>query len=259
MTGFDWRTAAPADVDHEYSPSRHAKRPLEDYLADYRRAGEGLDPELLTIPGAPLLVYIHGGYWQQLSAVDSLFNAPDAQRLGVSLHAVDYTIAPAATIEEMVQECVVDVVEVIDACGAPRVVLAGCSAGAHLAAMSARDPRLAGKLNGVVLLSGIYDVRPLVVTPTNDALGLDDARAARLSPMLLPAPSPGAAFLCAVGDHESGEFIRQNTEYATTLERAGCRVVSMVVADRDHFDLPYDLLSAGTPVGDWVLSILEVR
>lgn len=258
MTGFDWRTAAPAAIDHEYSPSRHAKRPLEDYLADYRRAGEGLDPASLRAAGAPLLVYIHGGYWQRLSAADSLFNAVDARTLGVSLYAVDYTIAPAGTIEQMIEECVSDVVDMIDRLGPQRVVLSGCSAGAHLAAMCARDHRLSGRLDGVALLSGIYDLRPLVVTPTNDPLGLDEARAARLSPALLPRATMPPKVLCAVGRHESSEFIRQNAEFAAQLEDAGIDVASVVVPDRDHFDLPYDLLRRGTSVGDWVLSVLEV-
>lgn len=259
MTGFDWRTATAAEVDHEYSPSRHAKRPLEEYLAEYRRAGEGIDRARLSRRGAPLLVYIHGGYWQRLSADDSWFNATDAVSLGVSLHAVEYTIAPEGTIEEMIEECVVDVVRVIDDLAPAKVVVAGCSAGAHLAAMCARDPRLVGRLDGVALSSGIYDLRPLVVTPTNDPLGLDETRAARLSPLLLPATSTRAAVLCAVGGHESREFIRQNAEFADHLGRAGCRVTSTVVADRDHFDLPYDLLARGTRVGDWVTDVLEVR
>lgn len=258
MTRFDWRTAAPEEVDHEYSPSRHAKKPLAEYLEEYHRAGEGVDASTLKRIGAPLLVYIHGGYWQQLSASDSLFNAADAARLGVSLHAVDYTIAPATTIEEMIQECIVDVERVIGECTPSRVVLAGCSAGAHLAAMCMRDARLSKRVSGVALLSGIYDVRPLVVTPTNDALGLDDERASRLSPLLLAPVASQARYLCAVGEHESAEFIRQSADYASYLGKAGCQVTTMVVAGRDHFDLPYDLLATGTSVGDWVLSTLEV-
>ena len=259
MTGFDWRTATPEAIDHEYSPSRHAKRPLEEYLVDYRRAGEGLDTTTLSTVGAPLLVYIHGGYWQRLSAADSLFNANDSRALGVSLHAVDYTIAPAGTIEQMIEECIIEVAGVLDRLGPRRVVLSGCSAGAHLAAMCARDPRLTERLDGVALLSGIYDLRPLVMTPTNDPLGLDDARATRLSPILLPRVAMPSRVLCAVGGHESGEFIRQNAEFARHLEGGGVVVTSVVVENRDHFDLPYDLLRRGTAVGDWVLSVLEVQ
>lgn len=258
MSGFDWRTAAPSEVDHEYSPSQHAKRPLAEYLEEYVRFSAGVDTAELRTPGAPLFVYIHGGYWQQLSAAESLFNAADAHRRGVALHAVDYDLAPRVTLEEIVAQCIADVTATLDELRPPRAVLAGCSAGAHLAAMCAREPGIARRIDGVALLSGVYDLRPLIVTPTNDALSLDLSRAEVLSPVLsAPSATPPAA-LCAVGRYESGEFTRQNREYAEHLRSFGSRVTDVVVDGRDHFDLPYDLLSRGTVVGDWVLETLGV-
>ncbi len=257
MSGFDWRSATPEQVDLEYSPSRHALRPLDEYLAEYALLSADADPEVLAVPVAPLLVYIHGGYWQRLSAAESLFNATDAVRHGVALHAVDYELAPRATVEEIVEQCVDDVAATLEALRPSRVVLAGCSAGAHLAAMCARDARIGRSIDGLALLSGIYDLRPLVVTPTNDVLGLDEQRAARLSPLLLEPSILRARVLCAVGRHESNEFLRQNREFADHLRRAGTTVSDVVVDGRDHFDLPYDLLARGTVVGDWVLDVLE--
>ena len=174
----------------------------------------------------------------------------------MSLHAVEYTIAPQASIETMIEECIADVLRTITALSPTHVVLAGCSAGAHLVAMCARHPEVSPLLSGVVLLSGIYDVRPLVVTPTNDPLGLDDQRAATISPQLLPVDVFPDAALLAVGEHESSEFIRQNTDYARYLMAAGTHVDCAVVSNRDHFDLPYDLLRRGTVVGDWTLATL---
>jgi arylformamidase len=258
VSTFDWRNAPAADVDHEYSPSRHALRPIEDHLAEYARRSAGFDAESLETQGAPLLIYVHGGYWQQLSAAESLFNAADARRLGVSLHAVEYDLAPRVSIEQIIEQCTSAIRVTVGRLRPSRTVLAGCSAGAHLAAMCAGTPSVAAAVDGVALLSGIYDLRPLVVTPTNDALGLDNDRAARLSPMLLEPPRVRAA-LCAVGLCESGEFIRQNHEYAGHLRSVVPSVDEAVIDDRDHFDLPYDLLSAGTTVGDWVLDKLEVR
>lgn len=253
---FNWREATPAEVDYQYSPSQHAKRPLPEYLEEYHQLSVVHDAAELVASHTPLLIYIHGGYWQKLSAADSLFNAEDAVREKVSLHAVEYTIAPKASIETMVDECIADVVQIIAGLSPTHVVLAGCSAGAHLAAMCARHPEVSPLLSGVALLSGIYDVRPLVATPTNDPLGLDDERATKLSPQLLPADFFPVAALLAVGHYESSEFIRQNSEYAQYLSAAGTRVDCAVVPDRDHFDLPYDLLRRGTLVGDWTLNKL---
>lgn len=252
---FDWRTATPSEVDEEYSPSRFARRPLEEYLDEYRSLSAPFDAESLRVAGKPLLVYIHGGYWQRLSAADSLFNAADAVREDVSLHAVEYTLAPTATIDRIVDECITDVIAITERLAPERVVLAGCSAGAHLVAMCSREPRISARLDGAVLLSGIFDLRPLVVTPTNDPLALDAESAAALSPQLLEPPALCAA-LCAVGDHESGEFIRQNDAFADRLRSGGTDVSCVVVPGRDHFDLPYDLLKRGTTVGDWTLSRL---
>ena len=258
MDRFDWRTATDAEVDHEYSPSRFALRPLPEYFAEYRERSTRRAPGELSIPGRPLLVYIHGGYWQRLSAADSLFVADDAVARGVSLHAVEYTLAPEGTIPGMIAECVADIVASVDRLGPSRTVVAGCSAGAHLTAMCARDPEVARRIDGVALLSGIFDVRPFVRTGDNAALGLDDASASAVSPQLLDGPVGLHKAICAVGGHESSEFIRQNAEYAELLRSRGCDTSDAVVSHRDHFDLPYDLLARGTTVGDWVLDTLEV-
>lgn len=257
MTAFDWRTASPEDVDYQYSPSQHSLRPLAEYLEEYHGLSVAHDADSLRIPGQPLLIYIHGGYWQRLSAADSLFNAADAQRHGISLHAVEYTLAPHASLPEIINECLTDVVSIIEKLKPSRVVLAGCSAGAHLSAMCARDAVIAPKLDAVVLLSGIYDLRPLVVTPTNDPLHLDENSATAVSPQLLNPSVLLRQALLAVGRHESDEFIRQNSEYAEHLSAVGTKSECIVVPGRDHFNLPYDLLKEGTEVGDWTLRILK--
>ena len=253
---FDWRTADAAEVDLQYSPSRFSKRPLEEYVREYAELSAPYVGTTTVRQGRPLLVYIHGGYWQRLSAAESLFNAREAAELGVSIHAVEYTLAPAATVEQIVMECIADVRGVLERAGAPRVVLAGCSAGAHLAAMCAMAPELAGRIDVAVLLSGIYDLRPLVRTPTNDPLGLDDARAAALSPQLQGIGTFARHAVVAVGGHEPPEFIRQSAEFADHLLSSGVDTVHSLVGDRDHFDLPYDILRPGTFVGDHVLGRL---
>jgi len=255
-TPFNWQSAPDADVEHQYSPSRHALRPLAEYLAEYHELSAPHDSASLRQPHRPLLIYIHGGYWQRLSAADSLFNANDAMAQGISLHAVEYTLAPFATIPEIIEECIIDVEKTIKELEPTHVVLAGCSAGAHLAAMCAREYAIASRLSGVVLLSGIYDLRPLVVTETNDPLHLTPESAAFVSPQLLASTHGLAQALCAVGESESSEFIRQNAEYADHLRLSGTKTETMVVPNRDHFDLPYDLLRRGTVVGDWALAQL---
>lgn len=257
MSSFDWRTATPQEVDLQYSPSQFGLRPLDEYLDEYAGLSSQVDARELAQPNNPLLIYIHGGYWQKLSAEHSLFNGADALAEGVALHAVEYTLAPEATVEAIIHECLLDVLRVITELTPTRVVIAGCSAGAHLAAMCARDAVIAPLLHGAALLSGIYDLRPLVVTTTNDALHLDENSATRISPHLLGPSSLLSHALLAVGRHESSEFIRQNAEYAKHLQSVGTQTDCAVIEDRDHFNLPYDLLRRGTQVGDWVLARLQ--
>ena len=255
--GMDWREMSPETLDLQYSPSKFGKKPLADYLEEYHELSLGHDHSQLRIPGQPLLIFIHGGYWQRLSAADSLFNAFDAVRENISLHAVEYTLAPHASIDTMIHECMQDVLAVIDELTPSRVVIAGSSAGAHLTAMCLRNEHISRKVHGAVLLSGIYDIRPLVHTPTNDPLFLTEEAASALSPQLLP-PSPGISdALCVVGEHEPDEFKRQNSDFANYLTQQGCTVTTSVVESKDHFDLPYDLLRADSFVGEWVLAHLK--
>ena len=257
MSGFDWKTASAQDVDFQYSPSKFAKRPLAEYLAEYASRSADVDLASLRQKNTPLLIFIHGGYWQSLSAADSLYNGPKAAQEGVAFHAVDYTLAPDASIEEIVNECIADVKKTIAELNPTSVVIAGSSAGAHLTAMCARDEEISSRINGVALLSGVYDLRPLVCTSTNDPLHLTLETAADVSPQLLPLTSFAPQVMLAVGRHEPPEFIRQNAEYAETLVNTGVTVTTSIVEDRDHFDLPYDLLQRGTQVGDWCLNILK--
>lgn len=257
MSGFDWKTASAQDVDFQYSPSKFAKRPLAEYLAEYASRSVDVDVSSLRKKNAPLLIFIHGGYWQSLSAADSLFHANDARREGVALHAVEYTLAPHVSVEQIIAECIADVKKTMTELQPTRVVIAGSSAGAHLTAMCARDEEIATQVSGIALLSGVYDLRPLVCTPTNEPLHLTEESAASISPQLLPFTYSAPKALLAVGRHEPPEFIRQNAEYAEFLANNGVNVMTSVLEDRDHFDLPYDLLVQGTQVGDWCLNILK--
>ena len=146
------------------------------------------------LPG--LLVFIHGGYWQELSAQDGLFAAAGCVRQGLAFAALDYTLAPQASVADIVAECRAALVQLAREAGvlgfdAHNIVVAGSSAGAHLAAMVAWpdwkgvDGSAAPSIRAAVLVSGVYELEPLVGTTINAALGLDAATAQANSPALL--------------------------------------------------------------------------
>ncbi len=183
---------------------------------------ESLDLYPAAARNAPLLVFIHGGYWRSLDKQDFSFLAPAFVHAGVAVAMPNYGLAPATSIADMVRQmlrAIAWLYRTLPQLGidARRIVVAGHSAGAHLAAMmlAADWPLWAPDLPrdllcGAVCISGIYDLRPLVRAPfLQDDLQLDDAAAQIVSPVAwrpkLPTP-----LITAVGGAESAEFQRQN-------------------------------------------------
>ena len=173
-------------------------------------------------PGAPLLVFIHGGWWRSLDKSDFSFIAPEFTRAGIDVAVTNYTLAPAATIEQITLQQIQAIAWLYrhateHGFDRNRIVLAGHSAGAHLAAMlmAALWPQVGSDLpvnliKGGILLSGLYDLAPVIQAKfVNDDLKLTTARSQILSPARLPQ-SHRIPFFTAVGGRESDEFKRQN-------------------------------------------------
>lgn len=183
---------------------------------------ETLDLYPAAAPNAPLLVFIHGGYWRSLDKQDFSFLAPAFVSAGVAVAMPNYGLAPATSIEEIVRQMLRAIAWVYR--HAPqlgidqrRIAVAGHSAGAHLAAMmlAADWPLMASDLprdllSGAVCISGLYDLRPLARTPfLQEDLRLDDAAAQFVSPVRY-RPNLSIPLITAVGGDESTEFKRQN-------------------------------------------------
>jgi arylformamidase len=259
-----------ADLEREYSPSSRVGGSADPFIADYqgrstaahqgfgaaveRLAGGSLLVPATSAPAAPVLVFVHGGYWQALSAADSLYLAPSLSSQGWSYLAVEYTLAPHATLHHMVDECTVALAALADAM--PQrgpVVVAGHSAGGHLVAMTALVRQSPIIIDRVVLVSGVYDLRPLVHTSVNDVLGLDDAGAAALSPALQPA-HVDCEVVVAWGDNETDAFKAQSRAYVAHLRSSGVRVNDLECAGRHHFDIVDDLTDSSSALGGVTLA-----
>ncbi len=202
-------------------------------------------PSSTLRPG--LLVYFHGGYWQELSKEDSAFLAPAWHAAGFAHAVVGYTLAPAARLPDIVAECRAALAWLqahADGLGfdAGNVVVAGSSAGGYLAAACADAAPT--PLRGIVPVSGIFDVAPLIGTSINDALGLDAATAAALD-LLHPAPSGPRQRCCpavvAWGAVETSEFKRQSRAFAVRLALDEIPCTPLEIRGRNHFDVILDL------------------
>lgn len=208
---------------------------------------ETLDVFPTTVPNAPVLVFIHGGYWRALDKSDSSFVAPSFTADGALVVVPNYALAPAVTLEDITLQ-VARAVEwtwrhAAEHGGDPsRIVVAGHSAGGHLAAMmlSCRWKQLADDLpaqlvQGALSLSGLYDLEPLRLTPFLQAdLRLTPASVKRLSPAFFPRPK--GKLVTLVGALESEEFQRQNQLIRDVWGPTAVPVCAMVEG-ADHFSI----------------------
>jgi arylformamidase len=203
-----------------------------------------------------LLVYIHGGYWQEGAKEDAAFLAQAWHDAGMAHAVVGYTLAPEARLPQIVAECRAALAWLVARAGtvgfdAANVVIAGSSAGGYLTAASADRSPVA--VRGIVPVSGVFDVAPLIGTSINDLLGLDAAAAAALD--LLTAERRYCPAVVAWGEVETAAFKRQSGAFAAGLRAAGTPCASLEVPGRNHFDV---VLELGDPASPLFAATLEL-
>jgi arylformamidase len=280
-----WRGWPLDRLEREYSPSvcvASIDPFLEAYVERSRRAaerlpyrrnvrwGEGGDEVFdffpAASPDAPLLLFFHGGYWQEHSKTDVLFVATNCVARGIAYASVEYTLAPEATVPEIVEQCrraVGSIHSQASALGfdSRRMVVGGSSAGAHLAAMLLVEgwPKPLGcredLVGAAILLSGIYDLEPIVPTYINQALHMTEEVAAAVSPMRHRL-GPAIPVIVACGENETEEFKRQSRAFATRLKEAEFPVESMEVVGANHFDIVFEIADRETALGQATLELM---
>jgi len=231
-------------------------------------AAERLDVFAAGQPGSPVLVFIHGGYWRALDKSDQSFIAPQLVQSGAMVVVPNYGLCPAVQIEDIALQLTQALAWVWRNAAAhggdpSRIVVAGHSAGAHLAAMLlccrwkevAADlpPRL---VQGALGVSGVYDLEPLRHAPfLQGTLQLTPARVRRLSPAFFPRPR--GPLYTVVGNRESDEFIRQNQ---LIRDQWGPSTVPVceTLNQRNHFDVLHDLANPAARLHMLALRLLAL-
>jgi arylformamidase len=204
-------------------------------------------------PGAALVVFIHGGYWQLGSRQDTAFVARAFTAAGIDLAVPSYSLCPAVSVLDIVDDICRFLLALWARTGKHPIVT-GHSAGGHLtAAMLATDwscipgapPHLPADLVRTgCAISGVFELAPLIGTTMNNALRLDAATAHAASPLFWPPPPAGRTLVAAVGGEETAEFHRQSRAMVARWAEAGVRTEYLSVAGVNHFTVVDELTRA---------------
>ena len=230
-------------------------------------AGQTLDLFPAAAATAPLIAFIHGGYWQALDKSDFSYLGAAFLDRGIAYASLNYDLAPDARIGEMVvqiRRAFAWLQAEAPALGVdPRRMLAlGHSAGGHLAAMAlatdwqadfgVAEPALAAAGS----ISGIYDLEPMRLCYQQPVLQLDPETVRDMSPLRI-APPPGARLVCAVGGEETDEFLRQQAAFAADWRRQGAELDALVIETQTHFSILDLLLDPAHPLTAKLIALTE--
>jgi arylformamidase len=208
----------------------------------------------------PLVVYIHGGYWQRGDRKDYSFIARELNANGITVAIPSYSLCPAVSVMEIgdeIQQCLAALWKLTKR----RPVVVGHSAGGHLTAeMLARDwGGFAGVPSDLVrrgcAISGVFDLAPLIGTSLNEAIGLTNGTARVASPLFRPPPPKGRRLIAAVGGDESEEFLRQSRAIAESWSRVGVDAKCEVVAGTNHFTVVDELIRPGSMLLEVIVAL----
>ena len=200
---------------------------------------------------APLVVFLHGGYWRILSKNEFSFPALPLVPQGIALASVNYALAPGVSLHEITRQCRAAIAFIYHHAAElgidrNRMVVAGHSAGGHLGGMLLVGDwtKSFGVPDNVVksalLVSGLYDLEPIRLSVAQEWLKLSPEDVEKLSPMRLP-PTSHAPVVVSYGGSESAEFKRQTDEFAAYLQCLGRHATSLAGERFNHFDIALEL------------------
>src|SRR5215207_10486516 len=218
---------------------------------------------------APVLIYVHGGFWCLRSSKESGFVARGPASEGVATVVMYYALCPRVTIDEIVRQTRAAVAwtykNAASFGGDPaRIHVAGHSAGGHLVAMLLAtdwesEYGLPGNvIKGATAISGLYDLAPFPYTFLQPKLQLGYDQIYRNSP-IIRLPDASAPLLVAHGDNETDEFKRQSEEYLDAWRTEGLDGEILILQGKNHYEVIDGFLDAESPLCSAILGQMGVQ
>ena len=206
---------------------------------------------------APTLLFIHGGYWQTRAKESFALFAAGPMAHGINVALAGYTLAPDATLDQIVAEIHAGIdflTGQLPAIGgdARGIVVSGWSAGGHLTAMALSHP----KVRAGMAISGIYDLEPIRHSYLNVKLGLDEAMSRRNSPMA-QAGGISKPLSLVVGDAELPLLRKQTADFAGHRAKYGLPVTYEEIPGANHFTIMNELVSPAGRITTLVRQLFE--
>jgi arylformamidase len=201
---------------------------------------------------APLVVFIHGGYWQALDGSWFSHMARGLNAHGIGVAVPTYDLCPQVSVADIIMQMREAMRELAELSG--RLIVSGHSAGGHLAACmlatdwKAYDASLPSDLvRAAYAISGLFDLLPLVPTSINKALDLDEASARAASPLFWQPPAQGSLD-AVVGEAESAEYHRQSRSIVEAWGEGGIATQFGTVPAANHFTAIAPLADPASPM-----------
>ncbi len=201
-------------------------------------------------PHAPLLAFIHGGYWQRndKQGFSTLAEGPLARGLDVAM--IGYTLCPEATMTALCAEIPAALARLRAQVNPPRLVVSGWSAGGHLAALAMACP----EVDAGLALSGVFDLAPIRRTALDDALHLTEDEVVALSP-IRHLPAKAGPLTVAYGASELPELCRQSQVYQAAWAGTGLPGDLLPLPGDDHFTVLDQMIRSDGALTEAVLRL----
>jgi len=245
ISGWETRSAALRQRHRQHLDLRYG--PRERNRIDFHTSRDN----------APTLLFIHGGYWQHRAKEIFTLIAEGPMAHGINVALTGYTLAPDATLDEIVAEIHAGIdflAGQLPALGAAPggIVVSGWSAGGHLTSMALSNPHV----RAGVAISGIYDLEPIRHSYLDEKLRLDEAMSRRNSPMMM-AGGPAKPLSLVVGSAELPLLRKQTADFTGHRARHGLPVTYEEIPGANHFTIMDEMIAPNGRITELIRQAFE--